>query len=234
MKTFGSSKGDARFEPFCEWGGHRTNEQSLLQLAAKPVEKNLCQKELQHWPATESQGFGIRRAETSWGSNYWAWFKLCPVFSQVQEMGWKEAKYDRLYVWLFRTPSCKQCLFFPYIPAWNHTLVVCFVISFGAERRQENFLLDGLKGSVLYTTWVTRTMSNQSAVKWKKVTAQSERDEFSHLASGKRQAWTSPVREQPQVTGSKQLRQRWKHTAWFLLNLAEALLLRLVSSYQGN
>lgn len=78
--------------------------------------------------------------------------------------------------------------FFPYIPAWNHTLVVCCVISFGAERRQENFLLDGLKGSVLYTVWVTRTMSDQSAVKWKKVTAQSERDKFSHLLRGKRQA----------------------------------------------
>lgn len=87
-----------------------------------------------------------------------------------------------LCVWLFCTSSCKHCLFFPYIPAWNHTLVVCFVISFGAERRQENFLLDGLKGSVLYTTWVTRTMSDQSAVKWKKVTAQPEWDEFSHSA----------------------------------------------------
>lgn len=126
-------------------------------------------------------------------------------------MGWKEAKYDRLYVWWFCTPSCKYCLFFPYIPAWNHTLVVCFVISFGAERKQENLLLDGLKGSVLYTTWVTRTMSDQSAVKWEKVTAQSERDEFSHSASGKRQARTRPAREQPQVTGSTQPGQMETH-----------------------
>lgn len=140
---------------------------------------------------------------------------------------------------LFCMPSCKR-LFFPYIPAWNHTLVVCSVISFGTERRQENFLSDGLKGSVHYAIWVTRTMSDQSAVRWKKVTAQPEQDEFSHLLSGKRQAETSPVKEQPQVTGSKQLgqsprSQSWKQTAWFLFGLVEALLLRLVSSsYQEN
>lgn len=207
MENLGSCEGDPWFEPFCEWGGHRTNGQRLLQLRAKPVEENLCQ-ELQHWPATESQGFGVRKGEPSQGSSYWDRFKLCPAFSQVQEMGWKEAKCDRLYVWLFCTPSCKHCLFFPYIPAWNHTLVVCFVISFGAERRQENFLLDGLKGSVLYTTWVTRTMSDQSAVRWMKVTAQTS----SRAQRGQRQARTSPAREQPQVTGSGQPAQRWKHS----------------------
>lgn len=179
VENLGSCEGDLWFEPFCEWGGHRTNGQRLLQLTAKPVEENLCQ-ELQHCHREPRVWHQERWAQR--GSSYWARFKLCPAFSQVQEMGWKEAKCDRLYVWLFCTPSCKHCLFFPYIPAWNHTLVVCFVISFGAERRQENFLLDGLKGSVLYTTWVTRTMSDQSAVKWMKVTAQSERDEFSRSA----------------------------------------------------
>ena len=91
-------KGGPWFEPFCERGGHRAKGHNLLQLATKPVEEYLYQKALQHQLAAKSKGFGIRRDEVSWGSNSWAWVKLCPGFSQVWEMGWKEAKCDRLYV----------------------------------------------------------------------------------------------------------------------------------------
>lgn len=182
-------RGGLRFEPFCEWGGHGAKEQDLLQLSTEAVEENLYQQELQRQLAAKSKGFGIRRGETSWGSNPQAWVELCPDFSQVWERGSKEAKCNGLHVWWYSVDPLANIVFsFLISPVWNHRLVVCCVISFSAERRQVNFLLDGLKGSVLYSIWVTRTMSDQSAVKWKKVTAQPEQDKFSHLPRGKGQA----------------------------------------------
>ena len=94
-------KGGPWFEPFCEWGGHRAKGHNSLQLATESVEENLPQKELQHQLAPKSEGFGIRRDEASWGSNSWAWMKLCPGFSQVWEMGWMEAECGRLYAWWY-------------------------------------------------------------------------------------------------------------------------------------
>lgn len=153
-------KGGPCFEPFPEWGGHRYKGQNSLQLATKPVEENLHQEELQHQLAAKGLVLGeMRPAEDPT-------LEVNCALAFLRCGKWAERKQNvTLCLMVFCTPSCKHCLFFPYIPAWNHTLVVCCVISFGAERRQENFLLDGLKGSVLYTIWVTRTMSDQTAAK---------------------------------------------------------------------
>lgn len=228
MKNFGSCEGDPWFEPFREWGGHRTKGQICSKACGR---KSVSGVAVLAWH--REPRLGIR--EVSPAEHLTTELGLNRALSSLRCRKGAERRQNvtDLCVWLFCTSSCKHCLFFPYIPAWNHTLVVCFVISFGAERRQENFLLDGLKGSVLYTTWVTRTMSDQSAVKWKKVTAQSEWDEFSHSAVARGRHGLALPGSSHRWLGQNNW-DRDENTQPFLLNLAGALLLGLVSSYQGN